>query len=56
MNIDITGLLNKLNELERMLVGIQKNNWDRERNAYFLPLSRMNELSEKLSDLKKLVN
>jgi predicted DNA-binding protein len=56
VKLDISKLSEILNELESLLITIQKNNWDPQKYAYILPKARMTELSEKLSDLKKLVN
>jgi hypothetical protein len=56
VNIDITKLIEILNELESLILTIQKNNWDPHKSAYILPRLRMTELSEKIESLKKLVN
>jgi len=56
VNIDITKLLEILNELESLLSTIQKNNWRKESNAYIIPPARWKELNEKVDSLKKLVN
>ena len=56
VNIDITKILELVNELESLLVSIQKYNFNAERNAYVLPPARMKDLQQKLNELKKMVN
>jgi hypothetical protein len=55
VNIDISKLTEILNELESLLMTIQRNNWRKENNAYVIPPARWKDLAEKIDSLKKLV-
>ncbi|ABV26205.1 hypothetical protein SSSV4_ORF159b [Sulfolobus spindle-shaped virus 4] len=54
--LDLTKLTELLNELEQLLLMIEKNNWEKKSNAYVLPPARMRELTEKIKELRRLVN
>ena len=56
VNIDISKLTEILNELESLLIVIQKNNFNAKQNAYTIPPARWKDLTEKIDSLKKLVN
>ncbi|AQQ16834.1 D152 [Sulfolobus spindle-shaped virus Lassen] len=56
VKLDISKLTELLNELESLLITIQKNNFNAKQNAYVLPISRMKDLQEKLDALRRLVN
>jgi ABC-type long-subunit fatty acid transport system fused permease/ATPase subunit len=56
VNIDISKLTEILNELESLLIAIQKNNFNAKQNAYTIPPARWKDLTEKIDSLKKLVN
>jgi len=55
-NINITKLIESLNELESLLLTIQNNNWRKEANAYIIPLARWKELIEKVNSIKKVIS
>ncbi|AAR27908.1 ORF E152 [Sulfolobus virus Ragged Hills] len=56
VKLDISKLTEILNELESLLITIQKNNFNAKQNAYTIPPARWKELNEKIDSLKKLVN
>ncbi|AZG03591.1 hypothetical protein [Sulfolobus spindle-shaped virus] len=56
VKLDISKLTEILNELESLLIAIQKNNFNAKQNAYTIPPARWKELNEKIDSLKKLVN
>ncbi|ARM76418.1 hypothetical protein [Acidianus manzaensis] len=54
--IDVSTLLEKINELEVFLLQIQKYNFDARENAYKIPPARLKDFEEKIKGLKDLVN
>ena len=56
INIDISKLIEAINELERLLLTIQKHNWNPNQNAYIIPIARMKDIENKLDELRRLVN
>ncbi|QGA87267.1 hypothetical protein [Sulfolobus spindle-shaped virus] len=54
--IDITKLLDVINELEALLIQIQKNNFRKDLNCYLIPPARMKDLETRITALKELVN
>ncbi|QGH71249.1 hypothetical protein [Sulfolobus super-elliptical virus] len=56
VNIDISKLVDTINQLQKLLLEIQKNNFNAKQNAYIIPPARINDIQEKLDSLKKLVN
>ncbi|ACP34319.1 chromosome partition protein [Sulfolobus islandicus L.S.2.15] len=56
VKLDISKLTELLNELESLLIAIQKNNFNAKQNVYTIPPARWKELNEKIDSLKKLMN
>ncbi len=55
VEIDISKLVELANELESLILTIQKNNWDPQKSAYILPKARIKDLTEKIEFLKKVL-
>ena len=55
VKLDISKLTEILNELESLLIAIQKNNFNAKQNAYTIPPARWKDLTEKIESLKKVL-
>ncbi len=55
VNIDVSELIEKVNELEKLLLTIQKYTFDARENSYRVPQARMKDLKERIEVLKDLV-
>ncbi|ARM37801.1 hypothetical protein [Sulfolobus polyhedral virus 1] len=56
VNIDLTKLIDFLNELQKLIFEIAKHNYDNKLNAYVLPKARLNDLSTIVNNLRRLLN
>ncbi|AZI76018.1 hypothetical protein SPV2_gp19 [Sulfolobus polyhedral virus 2] len=56
VNIDLTKLVDFLNELQKLIFEIAKHNYDNKLNAYVLPKARMNDLTKIVNNLRRLLN
>jgi len=55
VKLDISKITEILNELESLLITIQKNNFSAKQNAYTIPPARWKDLTEKIESLKKVL-
>ncbi len=55
VKLDISKITEILNELESLLIAIQKNNFNAKQNAYTIPPARWKDLTEKIESLKKVL-
>ncbi|ACZ35735.1 unknown [Sulfolobus spindle-shaped virus 6] len=56
VNIDISKLLELMNELERIINWIETHNWRKEQNSYVVPPAVLKELNDTFAKIKRLVN
>lgn len=56
VKIDVEQLLEKLNEIEKLLLSIQKYTFDPAHNTYRIPPARMKELADLVKQMRGLLN